>query len=119
MGTFWDHFYILLLKNNKITLKTFLFEFCLPRGSFGVPSRGWGGGAGDHFYNLYLYIFKNNIYIFIYLYIVLIFERPKDVVRTPPRKSSEHSNVLFEHHQQTGSCGDGAPAPSAQRGGTL
>ena len=41
------------------------FDCFLPRGSFGVHSQGWGGGAGGPFW----YHFKNIVYTYLSIFI--------------------------------------------------
>ena len=74
LGPFGDHFYNLFDKKHENYLNSDLFRFCLPRGSFCLPSRGWWGeGAGDYFRTrlgvLYIFIY---IYWYIYLYKYLL-----------------------------------------------
>ena len=68
LGSFCEHLYNFFHNNMKIIL--FSFPFVLPRGSFVLPSWGWGGGGGslgDDFYsclnkNMKIMLKKNHFF---------------------------------------------------------
>ena len=72
LGLWRDHFFN---KKHEHHLTNLFFRLCLPRGSLGVPSRGWGWG-GIHFgtilgtlhISIHLYLM---IYLFIHLFIFI------------------------------------------------
>ena len=72
LGQVWDNVHNLFDKKHETHLKYICFRFVLPRGSFGVPSKGWGGGRGTILGQLYEYfIYVIDLYLLIYLFIYI------------------------------------------------
>ena len=98
-----------LVNINESHPQSISFDCFLPRGRFGVPSRGWGGG--DHFcsilgtlyiyinYNLYMVfrIYAFIISIFIYLFIILLLLSYWFLVLTPPTPppNTTHPQIII------------------------